>query len=88
LLVCSRSWDSAGALATVMTPTIMAAIPPAWIASMPGDTWIRSPNTRTPRKMPTSGSPAEMAGSDACSGPALNAFCMSQMPTAPVPRRA
>jgi len=38
--------------------------------------------------MPTSGSPAEMAGSDDCSGPALNAFCISQMPIAPAPTSA
>ena len=86
--VHERSWDSAGARPTRITPTTRAAIPPAWIASSPGVIWIRSPNTRMPSRMPTSGSPAEMAGSDDCSGPALNAFCMSQMPIAPAPTSA
>jgi hypothetical protein len=72
----------------MITPTTSAAMPPAWIASMPSDTWIRSPNTTTPSRMPTSGSPAEMAGSDTCSGPALNALCISQMPIAPAPTSA
>jgi len=35
--------------------------------------------------MPASGSAAVMAGSDACSGPALNALCTSHRPTAAVP---
>jgi hypothetical protein len=83
--VQERSWDSAGALPTRITPTTSAAIPPAWTASMPGVIWILSPNTRTPSRIPTSGSPAEMAGSDTCSGPALNALCISQMPIAPAP---
>jgi hypothetical protein len=80
--------DSAGALATMITPTTSAAIPAACIASRPGVTWIRSPNTMTPSRMPTRGSPAEMAGSDTCSGPALNALCISQMPIAPAPTSA
>ncbi len=83
-----RSWDSAGARPTMTTPTISAATPPAWMASRPGVSWIRSPNTRTPSRMPTSGSPAEMAGSETCSGPELNALCMSQMPIAPAPTSA
>jgi hypothetical protein len=83
-----RSWDSAGALATMITPTTSATIPAACIASRPGDTWIRSPNTMTPSRRPTSGSPAEMAGSDSFSGAALNALCISQMPIAPAPTRA
>ena len=86
--VQARNWDSAGALATMITPTTSAAIPAACIASRPGDTWIRSPNTMTPSRSPTSGSPAEMAGSDSCSGPALNALCISQMPIAPAPTSA
>jgi hypothetical protein len=86
--VQERSWVSAGPRATMITPTTSAAMPPAWIASMPGVTWIRSPNTMTPSRMPTSGSPAEMAGSDSCNGPALNALCISQMPMAPAPTSA
>ena len=86
--VQERSWDSAGALATMITPTTSATIPAACIASRPGDTWIRSPNTMTPSRRPTSGSPAEMAGSHSFSGPALNALCISQMPIAPAPTRA
>ena len=84
----ARSWDSAGARPTMITPTTSAAMPPAWTASMPSDTWIRSPNTMTPSRMPTSGSPAEMAGSDTWSGPELNALCISQMPIAPAPTSA
>jgi hypothetical protein len=38
--------------------------------------------------MPTSGSPAEMAGSETWSDPVLNALCMSQMPIAPAPTSA
>ena len=83
-----RNCDSAGARPTMITPTISAAIPPASIASKPGVTWILSPNTMMPSSMPTSGSPAEMAGSDSCSGPALNALCISQMPVAPAPTSA
>jgi hypothetical protein len=86
--VHDRNWDSAGARPTMITPTTRAAIPPAWIASSPGVIWIRSPNTRMPSSMPTSGSPAEMAGSDTCSGPALNAFCISQIPITPAPTSA
>ena len=86
--VQDRSWDSAGALATMITPTTSATIPAACIASRPGVTWIRSPNTMTPSRRPTSGSPAEMAGSDSFSGPALNALCISQMPIAPAPTSA
>ena len=86
--VHERSWDSAGARATMITPTISAAMPPAWIASRPGLSWILSPNTMMPSRMPTSGSPAEMPGSETCSGPALNALCISQMPIAPAPRSA
>ena len=36
--VQDRSWDSAGALATMITPTTSATIPAACIASRPGDT--------------------------------------------------
>jgi len=86
--VHERSWDSAGARATMITPTISAAMPPAWIASRPGLSWILSPNTMMPSRMPTSGSPAEMPGSETCSGPALNALCISQMPIAPAPTSA
>ena len=74
--------------ATAITPTISAAIPPASMASMPGVIWTRSPNTTIPSAIPASGSPAAMAGSEACSGAALNAFCISQMPTMPAPTRA
>jgi hypothetical protein len=86
--VQDRSWDSAGALATMITPTTSATRPAASSASTPGVTWILSPNTMTPSRIPTSGSPAEMAGSDTCSGPALNALCISQMPIAPAPTSA
>ena len=86
--VQERSWVRAGARPTKITPTMSAAIPPACMASMPGEIWIRSPNTRTPSRMPTSGSPAEMAGSDTFSGPALNALCIRQMPIVPAPTRA
>jgi len=86
--VQDRSWDSAGALDTMITPTTSAAIPPAWMANWPGVTCTRSPNTMMPSRMPTSGSPAEIAGSDTFSGPALNALCISQMPIAPAPTSA
>jgi len=49
---------------------------------------MRSPKTTMPSMMPTSGSPAEIAGSDSWIGPALNALCMSQMPIAPAPTSA
>jgi hypothetical protein len=71
-----------------MTPVMRAAIPPACIASIPGDSWIRSPKIRMPSPIPTSGSPAAMAGSENCSGPALNALCISQIPVAPAPTSA
>jgi len=83
-----RSWPSAGARPTRITPTMSAKMPPACSASSPGLTWTRSPKTSTPRRMPTSGSPAEIAGSDSGSGPALNALCISQMPVAPAPMSA
>jgi len=41
-----------------------------------------------PSMMPTSGSPAEMAGRDSWIGPALNALCINQRPIAPVPSSA
>jgi len=50
--------------------------------------WTRSPNTITPSSIPTTGSPAEMAGSETFSGPELNALCISQMPSAPAPTNA
>jgi hypothetical protein len=86
--VQARSADSAGARATVTTPTIIAAIPPACSASMPGETWIRSPKMMTPSRIPMIGSPAAMGGSENCSGPALNALCISQIPIAPAPTSA
>ena len=73
--------------ATSTTPTISAAMPPASIASIPGVIWIRSPNTTMPSAMPATGSPAAMVGSEACSGPALNAFCISHRPTIPAASR-
>ena len=73
--------------ATATTPTISAAMPPASIASIPGEIWIRSPNTTMPSAMPATGSPAAMVGSEACSGPALNAFCISHRPTIPAASR-
>ena len=73
--------------ATSTTPMISAAMPPASIASIPGVTWIRSPNTTMPSAMPATGSPAAMVGSEACSGPALNAFCISHRPTIPAASR-
>jgi hypothetical protein len=86
--VQDRSWDSAGARPTRITPTTSAAIPPACIASMPGVTCTRSPNTMMPSRIPTSGSPAEIAGSETFSGPALNALCIRPMPIAPAPTSA
>jgi hypothetical protein len=83
-----RTADSAGARATPITPTMSAAIPQACIASIPGDTWIRSPKMSTPSRIPTSGSPAEIAGNDTWSGPALKALCISQIPIAPAPTSA
>jgi hypothetical protein len=74
--------------ATAITPTISAATPPASMASMPGEIWIRSPNTTMPSTIPASGSPAAIDGSEACSGATLNAFCMSQTPVMPAPTRA
>ena len=56
--------------ATATTPTISAAIPPASMASRPGVIWTRSPNNTIPSAIPASGSPAAMAGSEACSGAA------------------
>ena len=73
--------------ATATTPTISAAMPPASIASIPGEIWIRSPNTTMPSTMPATGSPAAIVGSEACRGPALNAFCISHRPTIPAPSR-
>ena len=86
--VSLRSWESAGARPTKITPTIRAKMPPACSASSPGAIWMRSPKTSTPRRIPTRGSPAEMAGSDSGSGPELNALCISQMPIAPAPTSA
>jgi hypothetical protein len=74
--------------ATATTPTIRAAIPPASMASMPGETWTRSPNTTMPSTIPASGSPAAMVGSEARSGAALNALCISQTPVMPAPTSA
>ena len=48
---------------------------------------ILSPNTMMPSRIPATGSPAVIVGSDACSGPELNALCISRMPTAPVATR-
>ncbi len=86
--VQARNCDSAGARPTRMTPTTSAAMPQAWMASSPGVTWTRSPNTSTPSSIPTRGSPAEIAGSDCVSGPELNALCISQIPVAPAPTSA
>jgi hypothetical protein len=83
-----RSPLKADERATATTPTISAASPPASMASMPGEICTRSPNTTMPSTIPASGSPAAMAGSEACSGAALNAFCISQMPVMPAPTRA
>ncbi len=58
------------------------------MASSPGLIWIRSPKTSAPSSRPTSGSPAAMAGRESCSGPALNALCISQIPIAPAPTSA
>ena len=85
--VILRSPPKADERATSTTPTISAAMPPASIASLPGEIWIRSPNTTMPSTMPATGSPAAMVGSEACSGPALNAFCISHRPTIPAPSR-
>ena len=86
--VIFRSPLKADERATAMTPTIINAIPAASMASRLGLSWTRSPNTTMPSAIPASGSPAAMAGSEACSGAALNAFCISQMPTIPAPTRA
>ena len=74
--------------ATATTPMISAAIPLASMASPAGLIWMLSPNTTMPSAIPAIGSPAATAGSEACSGAALNAFCISQMPTMPAPIRA
>jgi len=63
-------------------------MPAACKASSPVPTWIRSPKTSTPSSMPIRGSPAAMAGRECCSGPALNALCISQIPIAPAPASA
>ena len=82
-----RSPPKADERATITTPTISAAMPQTSIASSPGVIWIRSPNTTMPSAMPATGSPAAMVGSEECSGPALNAFCISHSPTIPAPSR-
>ena len=74
--------------ATAITPMTSRVIPLASMASRAGVISTRSPKTRIPSAIPASGSPAAMAGSEACSGAALNAFCISQMPTMPAPTRA
>jgi hypothetical protein len=83
-----RSCDKAGARPTRITPATSATRPLACSASSPGVIWIRSPKTSTPSRIPTTGSPAEMAGSESGSGPELNALCISQMPMAPAPTSA
>ena len=85
--VILRSPPKAEERATATTPTISAAIPPASIASGPGEIWILSPKTTMPSTMPATGSPAAMVGSEECSGPELNAFCISHTPTIPAPTR-
>ena len=49
---------------------------------------VAAPPTVIPSAIPASGSQAAMAGSEARSGAALNAFCISQMPMTPAPTRA
>ena len=70
-----------------MTPTTSAARPPACVARLAGDSEIRSPKITMPSRIPATGSPAVIVGSEACSGPALNALCISRIPTAPVATR-
>ena len=41
---------------------------------------MTSPKTTTPSSIPETGSAAVIAGSDACSGAALNALSISQKP--------
>ena len=55
--------------------------PTAWRAISPGETWITSPKTTTPSKIPATGSAAVMAGSDACSGAALKELSISHKAT-------
>jgi hypothetical protein len=86
--VVLRGPAKAGERATATTPVISPAIPAASIASRPAEICTRSPNTTIPSAIPASGSAAAMAGSEARSGAALNAFCISQMPTMPAPARA
>ena len=64
-----------------MTPPTIAAMLAAWSASSHGETCTTSPKTTTPSTMPAAGSAAVTAGSEACSGAALKAFCISQSPT-------
>jgi hypothetical protein len=67
----------AGARATRITPPTSATIPAACNASIGGEMRMASPNTTTPSRMPTTGSAAVIAGSEACSGAALNEFSIS-----------
>jgi hypothetical protein len=83
-----RNWESAGARPTMITPAMSATMPQACRAISPGVTWTRSPKISTPSRIPTMGSPAEIAGSETCRGPALNALCISQIPVAPAPTSA
>jgi hypothetical protein len=76
--IIPRRTPNAGEGATAMAPMISVAIPLASIASMPLETCTRSPNTTTPSAIPATGSPTAIAGSEARSGAALNAFCISQ----------
>src|SRR5262249_13702456 len=57
-----RWWAGAGAGATRIPRAPGAVCPRASPASWSGATWIRSPKTMMPSRIPTSGSPAEIAG--------------------------
>lgn len=71
---------SAGARATITTPVTRAVSPPVCSAIIPDEAGTFSRNTTMPSTMPHTGSAAVMAGSEACSGAALNAFCISHNP--------
>ena len=78
---------SIGALATRITPPTSATSPAAWRASVPGEIRMSSPKTITPSRMPIRGSAAVMAGSEACSGPALKALSISHRASSVAPAR-
>src|SRR5215470_12952338 len=68
-----------------MTPATIVARPNACTARSKGVMCTLSPNTRTPRVIPASGSAPVIAGNEACSGPTLKALCTSHRPIAALP---